>query len=54
MFQSHLQELTHTYQYSFDPNVCRMWNNLPNYIKEINYIEQFIDIDCNALSPPCV
>ena len=32
---------TDTYQYSFGPNVCRMWNNLPNYIKEIDSIEQF-------------
>jgi len=35
MFQSHLQELTHI----FGPNVCRMWNNLPNFKNQINNID---------------
>ena len=44
---------TDTYQYSFG---ARMWNNSPNYIKEINSIEQFknqiINIDLKCTSPP--
>ena len=32
---------TDTYQYSFGPNACNIWNNLPNHIKEITCFEQF-------------
>ncbi|XP_065916261.1 uncharacterized protein [Dysidea avara] len=32
---------TDTYQHSFGPNACNIWNNLPNHIKEITSIEQF-------------
>jgi len=32
---------TDTYQHSFGPDVCKNWNNLPSYIKEITSIEQF-------------
>jgi len=32
---------TDTYQHSFGPDVCKNWNNLPKYIKEITSMEQF-------------
>ena len=42
---------TDTYQHSFGPNACNIWNNLPNHIKEITSIEQFKN-NSNCINAP--